>query len=106
MIMIIRFYFILYPQISLQQVNCIFCYAFSMHKQFTKLDPYLLKERVALGMLMGDNRWAGLRSLNGLDFVNTPLYLTFYNYNSQRARIYYNRVLYSVFYTLDEIVYI
>jgi len=55
------------------------------HKQFMKLGPYLLKERVAVGILMGDNRWAGLRSLNGLDFVNPPLDLTFYNYNSQHV---------------------
>lgn len=59
-------------------------YYFLLHKQFTKLEPYLLKERVAVGMLMGDNRWAGLRSLNGLDFVNPPLNLILYNYNSQK----------------------
>ncbi|KYN39776.1 hypothetical protein ALC56_05821 [Trachymyrmex septentrionalis] len=31
-------------------------YILYLHKQFTKLEPYLLKERVAVGMLMGDNR--------------------------------------------------
>lgn len=40
------------------------------------LVPYLLKERVALGMLMGDRRCAGLRSLRGLDFVSPALYVT------------------------------
>jgi len=46
-------------------------------------------------MLIGDNKWAGLRSLNGLDFVNPPLNLTFYNYNSQRA-LERKRILFSL----------
>lgn len=72
--------------------------AFSLRKTIyeVRLEPYLLKERVAVGMLMGDNRWAGLRPLNGLDFVNPPLNLTFYNYNSETVRRSYNRALYSL----------
>lgn len=50
-----------------------------------KLEPYLLKEWDGVGILIGDNRWAELRSLNGLDFVNPPLNLTFSNYNSQHV---------------------
>lgn len=57
---------------------------------------------------MGDNKWAGLRSLNGLDFVNPPLNLTFYNYNSQCAflhkrilHLYSHIILFVEYYNLN-----
>lgn len=75
MLMIINFstmkYIIVIPYTSHEQ-----------HQPFVTLVPYLLKERVAVGMLMGDRRCAGLRSLSGLDFVNPPLYVTLFNYIS------------------------
>lgn len=46
------------------------------------LVPYLLKERVAVGILMGDRRCAGLRSLNGLDFDSPPLCGILFDYIS------------------------
>lgn len=51
-------------------------------------------------MLIGDNRWAGLRSLNGLDFVNPPLNLTFDHYNSQRALVKRHMIVFFVPFTL------
>ncbi|KYM75715.1 hypothetical protein ALC53_13778 [Atta colombica] len=46
--------------VSLVSIDGVFpivlLYTLLAYKQFTKLEPYLLKERVAVGMLMGDNR--------------------------------------------------
>ncbi|KYN05414.1 hypothetical protein ALC62_03699 [Cyphomyrmex costatus] len=44
--------------VSLVSIDGVFpiLYTLLAYKQFTKLEPYLLKERVVVGILMGDNR--------------------------------------------------